>query len=396
MNLLNDIITYVRRIIKSASNAEIPDSIIIDYINRFYLMDVDARMQLFDFKTKYQFLTQPGVDQYNMPLYSVQVQPGAQIIAQFPVYQGFLPPVRIQGINATWYTQRSEFFNLWPNYVQQQPNNAVGTGDINTVYQINIPFGLGNTTTINQQPPNILRGHVDITGIISSGSPVDPIVGPNFNSRVPTTSVNSAIYFSSIDANGNNVVVADSGQFLENNVNCGLLMVPGQAPLGNTGFGTYTTTLNVINYVTGIAYVTFPVPIPLGQNISSQCLYYQPGLPRAMLYYNNTITLRNPPALQYLIELDAYLTPAAFLVSSQAIPFGYMAEYIARGAARKILSDTGDIEQFMFYEQFFKEQELLVWKRSQRQWTSSRTQTIYSNNGLQGNASNGIYGSGAN
>ena len=27
-----------------------------------------------------------------------------------------------------------------------------------------------------------------------------------------------------------------------------------------------------------------------------------------------------------------------------------MCEYIARGAARKILSDTGDIEQFQFYE----------------------------------------------
>jgi hypothetical protein len=93
--------------------------------------------------------------------------------------------------------------------------------------------------------------------------------------------------------------------------------------------------------------------------------------------------------------LDAYLTPAAFLNSNQAIPFGYMAEYIARGAARKILSDTGDIEQFMFYEQFFKEQELLVWKRSQRQWTSTRTQTIYSTGPSTGASSNGLYGAGA-
>jgi len=61
-----------------------------------------------------------------------------------------------------------------------------------------------------------------------------------------------------------------------------------------------------------------------------------------------------------------------------------MSEYIARGAARKILSDTGDFEQFNFYEPLFREQELLVWKRSQRQWTASRTPTIYSQGINQG------------
>ena len=70
--------------------------------------------------------------------------------------------------------------------------------------------------------------------------------------------------------------------------------------------------------------------------------------------------------------------------TENAIQFAYMSEYIARGAARKILSDTGDIEQFQFYEPLFEEQELLVWKRSQRQWTSTRTQTIYSQGINQG------------
>jgi len=51
------------------------------------------------------------------------------------------------------------------------------------------------------------------------------------------------------------------------------------------------------------------------------------------------------------------LSPAAFLSTNQAAPFGYMCEYIARGAARKILSDTGDVEQFNFYEPLFMEQE---------------------------------------
>src|ERR1043166_1324101 len=98
MNLLNDIITYVRRIIKSPSNTVITDNLIIDYINRFWINDIDARMQVFDLKTTYSFMTSPGVDRYNMPLYNVQVQPGAQVIGAYPVYQGFVNPVYINGI----------------------------------------------------------------------------------------------------------------------------------------------------------------------------------------------------------------------------------------------------------------------------------------------------------
>ncbi len=90
--------------------------------------------------------------------------------------------------------------------------------------------------------------------------------------------------------------------------------------------------------------------------------------------------------------MDAYLSPAAFLNTAQALPFAYMGEYIARGAARKILSDTGDVDQFQFYEPLFREQEMLVWKRSQRQFTSTRTQTIYSQGNNQGSLQNNFGG----
>ena len=167
-------------------------------------------------------------------------------------------------------------------------------------------------------------------------------------------------------------------------------MEQGQAPNGNLPLTNgpapnYSTTQNTINYLTGVATgVYFPVAIPSGVEINGQCYFYQTGLPRAILFYNNVLTLRSPPDRQYLVELTAYLSPAAYLSTENAIQFAYMSEYIARGAARKILSDTGDIEQFQFYEPLFEEQELLVWKRSQRQWTSTRTQTIYSQGINQG------------
>lgn len=465
MNLLNDIITYIRRIIKSPSNADISDNLLIDYINRFWIMDVDARIQLFDLKTKYSFITTPGVDQYNMPLYDVQTQPGNQIIGSYPVYQGFTGPAYINGVQVGFETQKNVFYNWYPNYVQNL--QIVATGDGGNTYNFTIPLLPG--TAPNNPPFNgILRGHIDITGIIATGNNVDPPIVSTLDLNVPVTSAHAAVYITSIGADGANVVVTDSGQFFVGNINEGLLMSPGNAPFGNsalpggyttsfaitgasqatqavltinastfqvgqfilisgvggmvelngntyqitavtpttvtinvdsTGFtaytagGTATSSHNKVNYFTGDISVSFPSSIPAGNNITVQCYFFQSGLPRGILYYNNTLTLRSPPALQYVVELDAYLTPAAFLNTESAIPFGYMAEYIARGAARKILSDTGDIEQFQFYEPLFREQENLVHIRSQRQWTATRTQTIYSRgNGLGMGTGNNNFG----
>ena len=356
-------------------------------------MDVDARMQLFDLKTRYQFQTTPGVDQYNMPLYNVQSQGvGNASIGMYPVYQGFLGPAFINGVQVSFQTERNLFFRNFPNVVQQSNVVGIGTGAPG-VYNLQFTI-VPNTNSVPLNPPveYLLRGHVDITGIIATGNNVDPIFGTTINPLIPSTSIYPAIYFTYIDAEGNSRVVQDSGQFLQivgpitQSPNYGLLMVPGNAPFGYSALpGGYSTTLNTINYLTGVANIDFPTIVPAGAQINAQCYFFQSGLPRAILFNNNVITLRSPPDRQYLVELDAYLSPSAFFNTDAAIPFGYMAEYLARGAARKILSDTGDVEQFMFYEPLFREQENLVWKRSQRQFTATRTQTIYSQGGGQGN-----------
>lgn len=396
MNYLSDIITYVRRIIKSPSDAVISDELIIDYINRFWIMDVDARMQMFDLKKKYQFQTTPAVDQYNMPLYSVQTEQGAQNINFYPVYQGFMGPAYVNGIEVQFYTQKSSFFANWPNVVQNLQPLAYGDGSSGP-YNLNFNI-LNNTLPANPPVNGLIRGHVDMQGIIATGSNIDPPVGSTLNTQIPITSVDAAIWITTQAEDGSNVVISDSGQFLTGNVNYGLLMARGPAgAIPNAGCiplnPDYDINTNTINYLTGECNVTFPSSIPNGAQINGQVLYFQSGIPRGLLFYNNTITLRSPPSQQWLVELDAYMSPAAFLASTDAVPFGYMAEYIARGAARKILSDTGDIEQFQFYEPLFREQENLVWKRSQRQWTSTRTQTIYSQGLAQGQISNNVGGS---
>ncbi len=361
---------------------------LIDFINRFWIMDVDARIQLFDMKTKYQFLTQPGVDQYNMPLYDLQIEganPG-QSINYYPVYQGFISPCFVNGIPISITSDINNFYNIWPNIVQNL--TVVDTGD-GTVGPYNFQFPIVSNINTPPNPPlnALLRGHVDMSGIVdyatATGNFDDPPVVSNFNTDIPTTSVDVKVWITSTAADGSNVVVCDSGQFQLGNVNNGLLMNPGKAPFGNTGlnggYGTAVEPQNVINYLTGeVTDLYFPVAIPEGNNINAQCYFFQSGLPRGILFYNNSIILRNPPDRQYLVELTAYLTPCAYLSGNSAVQFAYMAEYIARGAARKILADIGDWEQFDRYEPLFKEQEALVWKRSQRQFTSTRTPTIYS------------------
>lgn len=387
MQLLSDIITYVRRIVKTPSNASLTDALIIDYINRFWLMDVQARLQMFDFKTKYQFETIPGISDYNMPLYQVQTEPGGQQIAPYPVYQGFTGTTYVNGIQIPLYVQRDPFWKIWPNYLQALTTVAVGDGTT-THFTFSVPFFPA------------IPGHVDMTGIIynssNGGGTADPIFAaqvPNSGGTavIPYTSIYPGVYITYQNANGSTTTVMDSGVFLSSATNNQLkgILIQGTSagnfnisPSGYSILGTTTTANSTVNYVTGAVDVTFLTAPASGTNIQVQSYFYQQGIPRAILFYNNCLTIRPPPDISYMIELDAYLTPAAFLNTSQAIQFGYMCEYIARGAARKILSDTGDIEQFQFYEPLFKEQETLVWKRSQRQFTSQRTGTIYSD--LQG------------
>ena len=383
MNTLQDIINYIRRIIKSPSNSTVSDNLIINYIDRFYINDVDARIQVFDLKTTYKFQTIPGVDKYNMPLYSLQTEPGSQTVSFYPVYQGFTGNCLINGLPVSFSTQREVFNNYWLRQIQSISGTAIGDGTAGP-YNLTLPITPNSANATNPPLSAVIRGSVDVSGVIATGSNIDPILGTTINTSIPTTSINSEVWITSIDSTGSNVVVCDSGQFLTSNVNCGLLMTPGAAPYGNTALsGGYSATVNTVNYLTGAVNVTFPVNIPAGNNINTQCRFFSCGLPRMALYYNNTLTLRCPPDRQYSVELDAYLTPAAFLSTSSAIPFGYMSEYIARGAAQKMLSDTENWVSYDRYERLFIEQEHLVWKRSQRQNTATRTPTIFSE-GRQG------------
>jgi hypothetical protein len=313
-NLLGDLITWVRRIIKTSSDQDILDDTIKDYINRFYIYDMPARLQLFDLKRQYTFETIPNIFMYQFPI---------------TLYQGVKPPAYCDGIPLGYFQTDEQFYNVYPEFVNNQQNLDFGD---NTTGPYTLTFG--------ESP--ILRGFTDDLGNL-----------------LPY------VYITAFDSGNTQIYIVDDGNGVLNQTD-----------------STFQTILfanaGTVNYLTGVAQFFTLNPIPTGNPISAQTSPYSPGMPRAMLFFNNIFKLYPVPSRAHKIQIDCFVTPQQFLNTDDAIPFAYMSEYLARGAARKILSDNGDYEQFQFYEPLFREQENNVLRRSSRQNATQRTPTIFS------------------
>src|SRR5258706_15198107 len=107
--LLSDIIIYVRRILKQPNKQDISDDTIADYVNRFYIYDVPARIQLFDLKTQYSLDLTPNVDQYNAP---ITYLPGGAVV---PTFNSFLTPAFIDGYQIVMQQSHDQWYKLFPN-----------------------------------------------------------------------------------------------------------------------------------------------------------------------------------------------------------------------------------------------------------------------------------------
>lgn len=332
MNLVSDIITYVRRIIKTPNNQVITDNLIIDYLNRFYTYDSPARLQLFELKTKYNFMLTPNVDRYNAPYNS-----DGNL-----TYQSFLSPGYIDGAQVNFSISEESFYKAYPRFMTNEQNDFNNTGPSS--------FS-GNTTRFPIQ-----RGFVN-------GIP------QNLNLPItPNTSLFPGVWITANDVNGVQQVITDSGTFDPTDFNIGILQSANSS-----------TPAGKINYLTGAINVSFVgSSVAADAQINVDYYTYDAGRSAIVKFYDNYFEFRPIPDLPYLFEIDAYLTPASFLSSSEALKFGYMSEWLARGTARKMLSDMGDYDQFMFYEPLFKEQEMLVIRRTDRQNSVKRTPTIFS------------------
>ncbi len=316
-SVLSDIILWVRRIIKTNSDQNITDQVIADYINRFYVYDLSERVQLFELKRQYTFETVANIFEYQMP---------------YQNYQLIESPAYCDGVQLGMYQSNQLFYNVFPELVlNEQPLLADNTTG---------PF----TIQFNRLP--ILRGHTDDLGNL-----------------LPY------VYINSFDINNNQMYIVDNGLGI-------LIQTDESFQFAPDGIDP-PIIAGTIDYITGLATFSFNTNTLLGSPINAMSSPYSAGTPRICLFFNNIIKLYPVPSRPHKIQFDAFITPAQFLNTGDAVPFAYMSEYLARGAARKLLSDSGDYDQFQFYEPLFKEQENLVLRRTTRQNSTQRVPTIF-------------------
>jgi hypothetical protein len=100
-------------------------------------------------------------------------------------------------------------------------------------------------------------------------------------------------------------------------------------------------------------------------------------LPQAVLYYQDTFTLRPVPDQPYRVNLEAYITPTVLLDNDVAPDIQQWWQYIAYGAAKKIFEDRMDLDSVQQIMPEYKKQEQLVIRKTIVQYTNERTATVY-------------------
>lgn len=330
--IFSDIEQWVRRIIKAPSSQSITSQTIGDYVNRFYVYEAPQRLQLFEMKRQYTFETVPNIFQYQF---------------DYESYQNLLPPVYVDGVEIGFFQSNDQFYKVYPELVlNEQPIQGNGTTG---------PY----TLTVAQSP--ILRGFVDDLGNLEPYVFITYTDDKNFTNFI-------------VDSGYVNPLNANEGVLIETDSTFQTITGPPISITGNTATGGSGT----VNYLTGVCNFTTLKIVQDQTNINTQSSPYSSGVPRILLFFNNIIKVYPVPDRTYKIQLDAYITPSQFLMTNSSLQFSYMAEWIARGAARKILSDNADTEQFQFYEPLFQEQERMVLRRTSRQNSTVRTPTIFS------------------
>lgn len=331
LSYLSSIRTKVRRLTRSPAEAQLPTATLDDYINTFILYDFPEHLRLFDLRTTFTFYAEPYKDVYE----TNTVDTTSPLYNFKQRYMSVHEPVYVAGYH-TFYTQsREQLFNIYP-----QVNNIQSIGIV------------GNGVTTN------------FTGTLSA----IPIVAGN-------------VLFSSVDTNNQGLALIDVPHDPFDGI--GDLIVPNNP-----------VVLGTINYVTGAYTFNFPSAPAAGVAINSQTIPYTPSIPQAMCFFDDKFILRPIPDQPYRIDMEVYIRPTELLDAGQSPELEQWFQYIAYGAAIKILQDRLDMDTVNLLMPEYKNQERLVLRKTIVINTNERVATIYTDNILGPNSYGWWYGNG--
>lgn len=313
---LSAIRTKVRRLTHSPSAALITDAQIDEYINTFVLYDMPETLRLFSLRKTFTFYTEPNVDTYE----TNTTDPTTPLYNFKNKYTTVHDPIYVAGYKCFYSQSRDEFFAIYP--FTSSISTTGNTGD-------------GATTTF--------------TGTLSS-VPVLP----------------NQVIFTTKDISGEGLTLIDYP--VSNST--GALGVPGTPQTTPSPFGD-------INYITGAYTLNFPLAPKSGEDICSETRPYQPARPNAVLYYDNTFTVRPVPDKVYPVNMEVYARPTELLSAGQSPDLEQWWQYVAFNCAKKVFEDKMDMDSVQLIMPALKEQERLVLRRTIVQQTNERTATIY-------------------
>ncbi len=239
------------------------------------------------------------------------------------LYHAVIPPVYIDGYQSFYSQSREEFFRIYPKLSTEQTGPS-GDGSAG-------PY----TFTLNATP--VLKRQVTLSVTDTSGATLSA-------SDVP-------------DPLNNNL-----GTWIDNDTGLAL---------GGS-----------IDYVSGAVSITWTNTIASTETTDVRFNSYQANRPAGMLFFSNYFILRPVPDKVYRVVVDVYKKPSQLLSANDHSATNtpdveQWWQYIAFGAAIKVLQDRQDMESIQNIIPFFKEQEALVLYRTATQQGPERTATIY-------------------
>jgi hypothetical protein len=104
------------------------------------------------------------------------------------------------------------------------------------------------------------------------------------------------------------------------------------------------STIEPPAYVGGFEVFWYQDPLQF-YRIWPETQTYQTSRPTYILYYNNTLTFRNPPDTEYDVKIAAYKIDVA-LEDGSNINYAYLARYLAYGMSLDIFSDFGEMDKY--------------------------------------------------
>jgi hypothetical protein len=440
----------VRRLTASSSVSALSEADLEQYINTFYNQDFPYAIKLDQMRSVYTFYTQPNIDRYPLdvnydmgvrePVYVDGIQgyffkDRAQFFSMWPRWPTLFHPITGNGVTQTFsFSVPGPFISKTVTLGGVDINgNAISVADDgngNLLLQVPNPL-----TTI---PAYNTPGISPIPGMHNqnNGNPGLSYQGTSIQINVTTSPVLGATdgsglfsgnFFTILGITGTpNVVpgsvvitLATDGTFKEPSTPNGTLSngtgstgtinyvtgaftittnpVIAAQNLTLTGFSYYQSpgsgTIGTVNYVTGQFNVTFPVAPIAGQQMTLRVSQYSTGRPYSLLFWNNEFTIRPIPNFIHKVEVETYLTPVQFLSSTDNPIINQWWQYIAIGAAIKVLEDRQDMEGIQNLSVLFDRQEALVLERQSIEEVNQRNTTLYSST-ITGQGSNNPFGMG--